>query len=237
MDTGLNSRMRTINLTTYILAPIAVTQIIDFGSPEAGAIFIAVWNLISAGIEYHLLLQIYKVVPELSTKTQDIPFVKISTPSSTEGSPNSDPNANKSSSQENLVPARRPSDTVNNNLQLPSIGIFPASPGSEFEDVSLRTPDSAVPNYQQDTPTNGNTSGGNNARKNESGCASCLGSCAAWKAYFKHRVCFAGLGLAALYMTVLGFDSITTGKHLDLLTTQNKILISYDYSICLRSRC
>ncbi|XP_076326811.1 ferroportin-like isoform X4 [Tachypleus tridentatus] len=32
-----------------------------------------------------------------------------------------------------------------------------------------------------------------------------------WKIYFSHEVCPAGLGLAFLFMTVLGFDSITIG--------------------------
>ena len=35
-----------------------------------------------------------------------------------------------------------------------------------------------------------------------------------WKTYAKQRVVFAGLGLATLYMTVLGFDNITTGNAL-----------------------
>ena len=33
-----------------------------------------------------------------------------------------------------------------------------------------------------------------------------------WKTYMKYDVAFAGLGLATLYMTVLGFDNITVGK-------------------------
>ena len=32
-----------------------------------------------------------------------------------------------------------------------------------------------------------------------------------WRTYARQRVVFAGLALATLYMTVLGFDSITTG--------------------------
>jgi iron-regulated transporter 1 len=33
-----------------------------------------------------------------------------------------------------------------------------------------------------------------------------------WKTYMKYDVAFAGLGLAAVYMTVMGFDNITVGK-------------------------
>ena len=32
-----------------------------------------------------------------------------------------------------------------------------------------------------------------------------------WRIYFSHQVRNAGIGLACLYMTVLGFDSITIG--------------------------
>lgn len=34
---------------------------------------------------------------------------------------------------------------------------------------------------------------------------------ASWRIYFSHEVRNAGIGLACLYMTVLGFDSITMG--------------------------
>lgn len=34
-----------------------------------------------------------------------------------------------------------------------------------------------------------------------------------WKTYMRHKVARAGIGLAFLYMTVLGFDNITTGKN------------------------
>ena len=34
-----------------------------------------------------------------------------------------------------------------------------------------------------------------------------------WRTYARQRVLFAGIALACLYMTVLGFDSITTGAY------------------------
>lgn len=48
-----------------------------------------------------------------------------------------------------------------------------------------------------------------------------------WKTYIKYDVAFAGFGLAALYMTVLGFDNITVGK--------DSFLFSFlgDVSCCL----
>lgn len=37
-------------------------------------------------------------------------------------------------------------------------------------------------------------------------------TCEGWKDYFQHSVRYAGIGLALLYMTVLGFDNITYGE-------------------------
>ena len=40
-----------------------------------------------------------------------------------------------------------------------------------------------------------------------------------WQTFMKYRVAFAGLGLATLYMTVLGFDNITVGKNTEKLNS------------------
>ena len=37
-------------------------------------------------------------------------------------------------------------------------------------------------------------------------------TCEGWREYFRHSVRYAGIGLALLYMTVLGFDNITYGE-------------------------
>ena len=36
-----------------------------------------------------------------------------------------------------------------------------------------------------------------------------------WREYFRHSVRYAGIGLALLYMTVLGFDNITYGTRVN----------------------
>jgi iron-regulated transporter 1 len=111
--------MRTIDLTTNILAPLIMGQIITFGSPLAGTIFISSWNFISALIEYFLLYTIYNNVPELGEKS-----VETTT-------------------------------TV-----------------QSFKEIFK-----------------------------------------GWGLYFQHPICFAGLAFAVLFMTVMGFDSITLGKY------------------------
>lgn len=186
--------MRTINLTTSILAPIVVGQIITYGSPEAGAIFIAAWNIVSAVIEYSLLLHIYKIVPELGTKDGSV----LASPSS----PPNVPFVKMTSSPEVVSPS-------NNNVQ--HLGVssnrLNVSPGmAGFEDVSLVTPTTlGTFNLDGGDVASGKKKGGGG------GATPCLPCHVGWRNYFGHHVKFAGLGLACLYMTVLGFDSITTG--------------------------
>src|SRR5690348_4800003 len=69
--TGLNSTMRTINLTTYILAPIVVGFVAD-ASHWGGAVFVAGWNVISGIVEYRLLRSIYNSLPELGAKDSEL---------------------------------------------------------------------------------------------------------------------------------------------------------------------
>ena len=44
-------------------------------------------------------------------------------------------------------------------------------------------------------------------------CTPCIILWTGWKTYARQAVVFAGLALSMLYMTVLGFDGITVGKH------------------------
>ncbi len=190
--------MRTINLTTYILAPILVGQIITFGSKILGAGFIAVWNICSGVLEYHLLTNIYKRIPELSRK--NIPLIQIESPAS----------ESPDSSNQNGEPATP--NSQNDEF------IF-----DELTEVSLMTPTGVSPGIRD---ANGNKVypwTGAGAKSNLQRHSCCIKTVAGlktklketwlgWKDYFAHPVRNAGVGLALLYMTVLGFDSITTGS-------------------------
>jgi iron-regulated transporter 1 len=120
----MNATLRTIDLTTHILSPVILGQIITYGSQLYGIIFIAMWNLISAFVEYHILTLIYSAIPELAQKPID----------------------STSSSQTFWSKVRE--------------------------------------------------------------------NCRGWRMYFRHPVRFSGLAFALLFMTVMGFDSITLGKKL-----------------------
>lgn len=99
-------------------------QVLTFGSPLAGAIFIGTWNLISSLIEYYLLVAIYRSVPELGE-------IKLHS------------RMEESCSSSNLRDKEGPSS---------------------------------------------------------------------WGLYFKHPVRWAGLAFSLLFLTVMGFDSITLGE-------------------------
>lgn len=64
----INAWMRRIDLTTNILAPIVVGQLMTFASQQVGCLFIAGWNIFSMATEYWLLWRLYKSFPQLAVK-------------------------------------------------------------------------------------------------------------------------------------------------------------------------
>lgn len=67
--TDMNATIRRIDQLTNILAPMAVGQIMTFGSPVIGCGFISGWNLISMCAEYMLLWKVYQKTPALAHKS------------------------------------------------------------------------------------------------------------------------------------------------------------------------
>merc|ERR1712038_2144862 len=124
----MNSILRTIELTTYMLAPAAAGLLFTHLGFVVTGIVIAAWNLVSVSLEYLLLLLIYRKYPKLAS--------------------------------------------------------FKAS-----EDTDTASEDSE-----------GGKQGNPMAEALEG-----------WRIYMNHPVRNAGLGLAFLFLTVLGFDNITYG--------------------------
>ena len=123
-------------------------MIFDFLGNAWAAIFIAIWNILSVGVEYYLLYAIYKDFPGLSLKKLDT-----------------------------------------ESYMQPSIG-----------KVSLSSSILRVPKTIWE---------------------SIVETLKAWLCYMKHPARDAGLGLAFLYMTVLGFDNITWGYCLSQCVTES----------------
>ena len=124
----MNSILRTIELTTYMLAPAAAGLLFTHLGFVVTGIVIAAWNVVSVSLEYLLLLLIYRKYPKLAS--------------------------------------------------------FKAS-----EDTDTASEDSE------------DSEGGNPMKE----------ALAGWRIYLNHPVRNAGLGLAFLFLTVLGFDNITYG--------------------------
>lgn len=169
---GTNAKLRRIDLTCNILAPVLTGVIIKVSS-VVGIIFIAVWNILSLFAEYFILSNVYSSCPALAIKAVDARHVSgINDHGSDE-----EIDLDESSSDGTIIIPQ-----VKTARRLKSTWIY------------------LVENIQHRTRT------------------VLLG----FKLYFKQRISLAGLSLATLYLTVLGFDSITTAyaysQHFDTAT-------------------
>ncbi|XP_068920637.1 ferroportin [Petaurus breviceps papuanus] len=156
----MNATIRRIDQLTNILAPMAVGQIMTFGSPVIGCGFISGWNLVSMCVEYFLLWKVYQKTPALALKAS--------------------PKANETE----LKQLNLQKDTEK------------AQEGSHL----MGEKDSKY-GYEDEK---------------EPGCASQIAEPfrtfrEGWISYYNQPVFLAGMALSFLYMTVLGFDCITTG--------------------------
>ncbi|XP_073414223.1 ferroportin isoform X1 [Dendrobates tinctorius] len=161
----MNATVRRIDQLTNILAPLAVGQIMTFGSPVIGCGFIAGWNLISMCVEYFLLWKVYQKTPALALKS-----------------------CQKEDDQELKKLNIKVIDANSKNYEKPT------------EDVQLMGEKSVVTTETSE----------------KSLCSEKIAEPFrtfrdGWVAYYNQSVFWAGMGLAFLYMTVLGFDCITTG--------------------------
>ncbi|XP_006113394.2 ferroportin [Pelodiscus sinensis] len=157
----MNATIRRIDQLTNILAPMAVGQIMTFGSPVIGCGFISGWNLLSMCMEYFLLWEVYQKTPALAHKAT----------SKIEESELKQLNVQKDSE---LKPTE--------GIQLigeKDVAVF--EPQEKEISCSTRISEPFI------TFRDG------------------------WVAYYNQPVFLAGMALAFLYMTVLGFDCITTG--------------------------
>ncbi|XP_075265744.1 solute carrier family 40 member 1-like, partial [Convolutriloba macropyga] len=67
--TDVNATMRRIDMVTNIVAPIFIGFLMDGPGHKFTAMFIAVWNVVSAVFEYSILVHIYTMEPALSKKS------------------------------------------------------------------------------------------------------------------------------------------------------------------------
>ncbi|KAM3917053.1 ferroportin [Leptodactylus fuscus] len=161
----MNATVRRIDQLTNILAPLAVGQIMTFGSPVIGCGFIAGWNLLSMCLEYLLLWKVYQKTPALAIKS-----------------------CKKDDEQELKQLNIKVIDANSNNNEKPTEDIELMG---EKSVVTSRSSKKSICSEKITEPFRTFRDG--------------------WVAYYNQSVFWAGMGLAFLYMTVLGFDCITTG--------------------------
>ncbi|XP_007196197.1 solute carrier family 40 member 1 [Balaenoptera acutorostrata] len=157
----MNATIRRIDQLTNILAPMAVGQIMTFGSPVIGCGFISGWNLVSMCVEYFLLWKVYQKTPALAVKA-----------------------------------------APKEETELKQLNVYKETEPKPLEGTHLmgeKDPDIHELEHEQ-----------------ELSCASQMAEPFrtfrdGWVSYYNQPVFLAGMGLAFLYMTVLGFDCITTG--------------------------
>ncbi|KAJ0696020.1 putative ferroportin-1 [Helianthus annuus] len=78
--TRLNSTIRRIDLISNLFAPVVTGFIISFVSMVASAVSLAIWNILSAFLQYWLLNSVYKGIPALSESNRKR-GLKLTTPS------------------------------------------------------------------------------------------------------------------------------------------------------------
>uniref|UniRef100_A0A8V0YBN6 Solute carrier family 40 member n=1 Tax=Gallus gallus TaxID=9031 RepID=A0A8V0YBN6_CHICK len=157
----MNATIRRIDQLTNILAPMAVGQIMTFGSPMIGCGFISGWNLMSMCVEYLLLWKVYQKTPTLALKCSKVEE-------------------------------------------------------SELKQLNIKKENDMKPAEGVQLIVEKDVTGFEPQQEKEVGCAARIAEPFitfrdGWVAYYNQPVFLAGMGLAFLYMTVLGFDCITTG--------------------------
>ncbi|XP_060597405.1 solute carrier family 40 member 1-like [Ruditapes philippinarum] len=183
---SMTATLRRIDLCNKLVAPIATGQIMYFASVGVGAFFIAGWNLVSVFIEYILLWKVYSLVPALKNK-------KLW----------------------NGEPAEQEMETLKSNQgdDLDVEGHDPITSSNSIGDAEKLNEDASVAT-DEETKLKNETEQKKEKKKDPFWIKMFSGFIIlyrGWKTYIKYDEAFAGLGLAALYMTVLGFDNITVG--------------------------
>ncbi|KAK3603585.1 hypothetical protein CHS0354_017299 [Potamilus streckersoni] len=189
----MSATLRMIDQTTLILAPIATGQIMTFGSLGIGALFIAGWNVFSVFIEYFLLWKVYKLVPALKSKKYK----------------------KKAEKEEEIIPGAE--EIKAEDEKSPQEEDDKGNKSENVEETSLMTDEK--PKSEEESKISVDAPNEKKPSKEPQGCSrfchkmfsSFITLYRGWRTYMKYNVALAGLALACLYMTVLGFDNITVG--------------------------
>ncbi|XP_046573533.1 solute carrier family 40 member 1-like [Haliotis rubra] len=185
----MTATLRRMDLAAQILAPIASGEIVYFFKVRNGALIMAAWNVVSMFIEYYLLWKVYNQVPALQKEKY---WQK-------------DDTTDKSSHKPSL-------DALKTGEK------FKTCAGKNSEYIALTesgypVTTTLIENKEQGTvnETKNNTKQGTSCGCFRILCSPVVIIYTGWKTFMQYDVANAGLGLAMMYLTVLGFDSVTSG--------------------------
>ncbi|CAD5123416.1 DgyrCDS11765 [Dimorphilus gyrociliatus] len=193
---SLNAVVRSIDLSCKILAPIAVGGIMSAFGLQVSAIFIAAWNIVSLFLEYALLKKVYNLVPRLAIKGTD-DAVLVEEEVKVQEITDKDVEMEEMLDKNKLNKTESNSQNVEEEIPLNDTISEKEVEGKENEGEKIE----AKVEYLR-------------PKKIKKSCVQLVFGeliilIKGWKIYMKQRVVCAGLALACLYMTVLGFDSVT----------------------------
>lgn len=192
----MNATVRIIDQLTNILAPMLVGQIMAFGSHFMGCGFISGWNLCSMCLEYFILWKVYQKTPALTIKAGQKDFG------------NQEMKQLNVQRGENFIgEAQFHEKTFFFSNHFIISYTFSCDFLSELENSEGLAEGSQLMNES--------AAGKSDTEEKKSCCYQMSEPLRTfrdgWVAYYNQSIFFAGMSLAFLYMTVLGFDCITTG--------------------------
>ncbi|XP_070565069.1 ferroportin-like [Ptychodera flava] len=202
---SLNAILLRIDLVSDIAAPIFIGWVMTFGSLLAGTLVIAVWALLGGLLEYFLMWKIFAAVPALSLKKQKT-FSESTEGSADERSAIRDAQDEEEEDTPGDKMFSLGSDSENSDTEI-NVSREDLSKGhrrdseasSSFQEIRFTD----IRDEQELREERWRTV------RNLCGC--CIKFGKGWRVYMGYKVCFAGLGLAMLYMNVLGFDYVSIG--------------------------
>ncbi|XP_050417924.1 solute carrier family 40 member 1 isoform X2 [Patella vulgata] len=213
----MTSTLRRIDLATKILAPIATGQIMTYVGLEFGAVFIGGWNLVTVFIEYYLIWKVYQTVPALRKKKdlskhddRETVVEEVELKEETLATTDVDVNAKEISSEDNRTDGIPEESSAEIQVTAEEAAVEETKHGKDIDF------DDEKKDKEKDCSDDSKTGKGKVVSKEskDGGCKFGKGFITlyrGWRTYLHYGVCNAGLGLACLYMTVLGFDNITVG--------------------------
>ncbi|KAL4225216.1 hypothetical protein ACF0H5_015907 [Mactra antiquata] len=207
----MTATLRRIDLFNSLVAPIVTGQIMYFTSTGIGALFIAGWNLVSVFVEYILLWKVYSLVPALKSK-------KLKYRTSTQKQDNDETTQEMitiegTSSRQHVQEVEGKFDDSSNEDKIVSDDIESSKGDKNVTDDIESSKGGKI--FEEEPQKEGDVMIRSKTKKSDSVLMKMFSGFITlyrgWRIYMKYDVAFAGLGLAALYMTVLGFDNITVG--------------------------